>query len=574
MIITRTPDGEALVAPALVPEPEPEGARANTRTVATGWQAGWPWFIIALVARGYLVFLLALAACALVPIVTGLTGSVVLTGSMAPLIQVGDVVLAQPLAHSAPVPLGRVVTFTAETNTGSDDLVLHRVVAINEFHQLITKGDANLNPDSAPLARNDVVGLARILVPWVGLPALWAHGGSFVPFVLWLVLTIAALVIESLATRSEVSPRSPRVRRRVARLLHAAAEPGGVVVTLLTVIALAAVSSISQVDASFNAQTSSVGNKWSTAAANPAVRLVFSKNPSNSTGGVAFSTQPAVVYQDAQGKTTVSGGSVTLSITTPGGAVLACASNPVASAAGTSTFSGCSINKAGTYTLTARSGGLIAAVSASFVISRGPAVGLQFSVSPTATTANTTLKTTPVVNVVDAGGNTVSSTTSITLSLTSAQGATLVCGVNPRAAVAGQIAFPGCRINLPGTYSLTARATGLTAAVSAAFVIGGPALALLSCRDQVYMATFSWSPTPYTATQYTLYVNGIQVPATGADGWNSYVQLTSNNLPANAQFPQGAATLEVRKVVNGVESVIGDGTVYLGSASKRTYTCS
>lgn len=542
-------------------------------TGPTGWRAGWPWLIASLAARGYLVFLLALVGCALVPIITGLTGSVVLTGSMAPLIQVGDVVLAQPLAHDAPVPLGRVVTFAAQTNAGDSNLVLHRIVAVDGSHQLITKGDANSHADSTPLARDKIISLARILVPWVGLPVLWLHGGSFVPFTLWLLLTITALVIESIATQSQVSARSPRVRRRVGRLMRAAAEPAAIVLTLLTVILLATLSSIGEVDASFSTQTSSVGNSWSSLAAAPAVRLAFNKNPSNSTGGVTFATQPRVVYQDAQGKTTAVGGSVTLSITTPGGANLKCTENPLSSAAGVSTFSGCSIDKAGTYTLTARSGALIAAVSTSFVVSRGPALALQFSVSPTATTANTTLLTTPAVIVVDAGGNVASSTASIALSLTAAQGATLICAANPRNAVAGQISFPGCRINLPGSYSLTARATGLTTATSTTFLIVGPAVPLLSCRDQVFMATFSWTPTPRVATTYILYVNGIQVQATGADGWNSYVQLTSNNVPATSQFPQGTATLEVRKVVNGTETVIGDGTVNLGPAIFRTYTC-
>ena len=61
--------------------------------------------------------------------------------------------------------------------------------------------------------------------------------------------------------------------------------------------------------------------------------------------------------------------------------------------------------------------------------------------------------------------------------------------------------------------------------------------------------------------------------ATGADGWNSYVQLTSNNVPAGT-FPQGTATLEVRRVTaSGTEVVIGDGTVVLGTVGYRTYLC-
>jgi signal peptidase I len=546
--------------------------RRSLASRRVGWQDGWPWFITTLAARAYLVFILALVSCAVIPIVTGLTGSVVLTGSMAPLIQVGDVVLAQPLARDAPVPLGRVVTFAAVSNAGSSDLVLHRIVSIGPHGEIITKGDANAQPDSTPLARDHLVGLARILVPWVGLPVLWVHGGSVLPLVVWLLLTAAALAVETLANRSEITRRAPQVRRHITHLMHRAAEPIGVMLTLLTVVAVATSSSVGQVDATFSAETSSAGNTWSTKVAAPAVRLVFATNPSNSTGGIAFSTQPVVVYQDAQGATTAVGGSVTLTLSTPSGAILSCAANPLASSAGRSVFSGCSVDRAGTYTLRATSGALVAAISTSFVISRGAAVALQFSVSPTASTANTTFKSTPVVLVVDAGGNTVSSSASVTLSLTGSQGTTLVCGANTRTAVSGQVIFSGCRIGAPGTYSLTAVSPGLRAGVSATFLIAGPAVASLSCQDQTWIATFSWTPTPLVTTQYTLYVNGIQVAATGADGWNSYVQLTSNNVPA-AQFPQGVATLEVRKLMNGVETVIGDGTVTLGSAAYRTYTC-
>jgi hypothetical protein len=316
-----------------------------------------------------------------------------------------------------------------------------------------------------------------------------------------------------------------------------------------------------------------VGNSWTSAAAAAAVRLVFLTNPSGSTDGIAFPTQPVVAYQDASGHTTTSGGSVTLTLTNANGAVLTCATNPVASVAGVSTFSGCAINKPGTYTLTASSGSLIVGVSASLVVTRGPASGLQFLATPGTTRANTTFSTPPQVAVVDAGGTVISSTAAITLALTNPNGATLTCGANPQAAVAGVATFAGCRIDKPGTYTLTARSSGLPNVTSASITISGPALPLLTCQSTTWMATFSWSPTPYTTTQYTLYINGIQVQATGADGWNSYVQLTSSNVPAS-QFPQGTATLEVRKVLTGgQEVVIGDGTVVLGAAGYRTYTC-
>ena len=77
------------------------------------------------------------------------------------------------------------------------------------------------------------------------------------------------------------------------------------------------------------------------------------------------------------------------------------------------------------------------------------------------------------VTVQDAGGNTATGdTSSITLAITGAQlGATLACTPNPKAAVAGVATFVGCNIDLAGTYTLTASATGLTSATSNSLTI-------------------------------------------------------------------------------------------------------
>jgi hypothetical protein len=176
------------------------------------------------------------------------------------------------------------------------------------------------------------------------------------------------------------------------------------------------------------------------------------------------------------------------------------------------------------------------------------------------------------VRILDAGGNLTTSTAQVTLSLTSSPaGTALSCAQNPTAAVAGVATFAGCSVNKSGTYTLTARASSTPDATSAAFTISAPPA--LTCASTTWMATFSWSPTPYATTVYSLYVNGIKVQATGADGWNSYVQLTSNNVPAS-QFPAGTATVEVRKVATGgTEQVVGTGKVVLGTAGYRTYLC-
>ena len=62
---------------------------------------------------------------------------------------------------------------------------------------------------------------------------------------------------------------------------------------------------------------------------------------------------------------------MTLTLTVANGATLSC-STAQAAVAGVATFTGCSIDRVGTYTLTARSGALTSAVSGSFTVLAAP----------------------------------------------------------------------------------------------------------------------------------------------------------------------------------------------------------
>ena len=82
----------------------------------------------------------------------------------------------------------------------------------------------------------------------------------------------------------------------------------------------------------------------------PASKLAFTQQPGDSTGGVAFATQPTVAVQDLAGNTVTTDTSpVTLALTVPGGATLSCTSNPVAAVTGVASFAGCRVNVAGSY---------------------------------------------------------------------------------------------------------------------------------------------------------------------------------------------------------------------------------
>ena len=170
-----------------------------------------------------------------------------------------------------------------------------------------------------------------------------------------------------------------------------------------------------------------------------AAKLAFTTAPSPATtSGIAFATQPIVTVQDSAGNTvTTDTSSVTLTMTNLAGATLRCDSNPEVARLGIASFAGCTIDKAGTYTLTASDGSLGATTSTSVTVTAG------------------------------AAGNTVTTDTSaVTLTLTDPGGATLACDSDTAIAIYGMASFNGCAIDKTGTYTLTASDGILTAATS------------------------------------------------------------------------------------------------------------
>jgi signal peptidase I len=552
---------------------------------------------VRLLARGYLVFVLALAACAIVPMVTGLAPSVVQSGSMMPLIRVGDVVLSRPLAADAATPLGRVITFPAPPGSAEPGMRLHRVVGVNPDGTLITAGDANPDVDSAPLSRVDVIAVSSILVPWIGLPAFWVQHGLVLFFAAWLVLSLLALAIEFLASRSESRTGRPRRSRRPRHprsIMSAVAgrwNSGGtfsvlslVICAALVVVAPAAPSA----NAAFTAQTVSGGSSWTALVAATATKLTFTTSPSNSTGGAPFGIQPAVAIQGSHGESTTSTAPVTLAITVPGGATLGCTANSLAAVTGRVQFSGCAVNRAGTYTLTATSAGLSAAISASFTIAVGSPTQLEFTTSPGNTARSTAFASQPVVAVEDAGGNTVTtSTLPVTLAITNPGGASLTnCAANPKNSVAGVATFSGCRITQTGNYTLTATSGTVQKATSAAisiFVSASKLAFLGSPSSSVSSTAFGAQPivaiqdsggnTTSGANPITL---SITSPAAATLSCTSNPNSAVNGVATFSGCSIGkAGTYTLTAMAIGLSSAISASfTISVGAASRLTFTSS
>jgi signal peptidase len=122
-----------------------------------------------LATASLLVVLAALAAVVVVPRAAGAAPLVVLTGSMAPGIPAGSVVVVRPV-DARTLAVGDVVTYEAADGSGA--LVTHRVTALGHDAagevQLTTRGDANTDADLDPVPASAVRGELWYRVPWVG----------------------------------------------------------------------------------------------------------------------------------------------------------------------------------------------------------------------------------------------------------------------------------------------------------------------------------------------------------------------------------------------------------------------
>ncbi|WP_432831552.1 signal peptidase I [Dactylosporangium sp. CA-092794] len=90
---------------------------------------------------------------------------VVTSESMAPSMHAGDLIFVDP--HAESVMLYEIVTYTDARGP-----ITHRVVSQAADGALTVKGDANAQPDPAPVDRRRVVGPVRLTLPHLGWPVV------------------------------------------------------------------------------------------------------------------------------------------------------------------------------------------------------------------------------------------------------------------------------------------------------------------------------------------------------------------------------------------------------------------
>ena len=118
---------------------------------------------------------------------------VVLTGSMAPAIKAGDVVILIPTAHRTP-KIGDVVAYTGRRFDGSSvGTFTHRIIDGDPVNGFTVKGDANPSPDVQKPKLADISGIVFFGIPFIGHLLTPKALLIFVPLIFGLWLVIDAL---------------------------------------------------------------------------------------------------------------------------------------------------------------------------------------------------------------------------------------------------------------------------------------------------------------------------------------------------------------------------------------------
>ncbi|CAN5389029.1 hypothetical protein BH09GEM1_BH09GEM1_38870 [soil metagenome] len=213
----------------------------------------------------------------------------------------------------------------------------------------------------------------------------------------------------------------------------------------------------------------------------PPTQLAVGTQPGGAQTASALAPQPVVEVRNAGGGV-VSGATnaVTVSINGSGGTLSG--TTTVSAVNGIATFNDLVITGAGSYTLTFASAGLTPATSAAIVITPLPASRLSIRTQPGGAIMRSLLSAQPVVEVQDASGTVVNTSTLVTATLNGAGG--VLGGTTTATAVNGVATFNDLRVSAAGSYTLTFTASALSSATSGSFTVTPLPPALLNVRTQ------------------------------------------------------------------------------------------
>ena len=169
-------------------------------------------FYAGLVALTALLVFGTLSVMAVLPmILPGYTSVSITSGSMMPILRIGDAVIAADHGGAVIEP----DTIVVYEDPRKHDLVTHRVVEGNPDGSYTTKGDMNGNVDPQPIPAASIRGEAQWIIPIVGLPRVWVAQGRWVLVLLTITGTAATLWLSRFAFDTRYDPWRSDERSRV-----------------------------------------------------------------------------------------------------------------------------------------------------------------------------------------------------------------------------------------------------------------------------------------------------------------------------------------------------------------------
>ncbi|MBF4602234.1 hypothetical protein ITJ55_15615 [Frigoribacterium sp. VKM Ac-1396] len=183
----------------------------QSRTALSFWGA----LCLATTARVVLATAVCLLLWAAVPALWGWSPTTVVSGSMAPAIVAGDVVVAMPVAVDD-LDAGQVLLVDDPDRAGA--LRLHRLVDTTD-DGLRLRGDANADVDSSLVPTEAVRGVGVLLVPAIGSAMLWQGGDRA------LGVLVVSLVVLLLLAATRLEPATDDVADPLALSRHRARTP-------------------------------------------------------------------------------------------------------------------------------------------------------------------------------------------------------------------------------------------------------------------------------------------------------------------------------------------------------------
>ena len=198
----------------VAPMPSSEAPLPSSQPASTARRVGST--IARLLALTWCWTLVWLALWSVVPAIVGWSPVVVTSGSMEPALPIGSVVHIDDAVDLSGIGSGSIISFDAPGTPGAQ--VTHRVTATerdpatDDVIAFRTKGDANAEVDTMSVPVANVDGVARLVVPYAGLPKAWSVNGDWFAFGAFFAVTVGAslLSIDTVIRFVRTDARPPR----------------------------------------------------------------------------------------------------------------------------------------------------------------------------------------------------------------------------------------------------------------------------------------------------------------------------------------------------------------------------